>query len=141
MPMVSRVLRIAFTWITDFAILAAALTLGVVFLSPLSLLLLILAAFLGEWVLEQFVFRRLATRKRKAMGSPPARETLENPRIARRFAWDQVGSVALMRKRTVRIGVGVHVFRARVKREDYEPLREFLYSRIGVKLSVREGTL
>ena len=83
----------------------------------------------------------LGRRKRKRLGSIGPQTTLENERSTKKIPWEQVNGVTLIRKRSIRISSGIHVYRATVASQDYDALRVLIESKIGEKLGVREGVL
>ncbi len=96
---------------------------------------------LAVFVMLHFMFKRIANNKRKATGVSPSKEILENQKVARKIPWEEIKGINLTRKRNVRISVGNHMYKARINKHDYEPLKAFLLAKIGDRLNAREGAL
>jgi len=99
-----------------------------------------LISLVAAFVLAYLVLKRMARSKRIAMGSPPSKEVLENQKNAKKIPWEEIKVISLTRKRNIRILVGIHAYRGSIKPQDYESLKAFLTSKIGVRLQIREGT-
>lgn len=109
-------------------------------LLPRNLALIWLIFVFAPYILAYFLLKRSAKNMRIRHGSPPSREVLQNQKISSRIAWEEIKTVSLIRRKSLRISVGIHVYRATIKKQDYEPLKTFLLSKIGERLSAREGT-
>jgi len=97
-------------------------------------------SFVAAFAFAYLALKRMASNKRRALGSPPPKEILENQKKAKKILWEEIKAISLTRKRNIRILVGIHAYRGSIKPQDYETLKAFLSSKIGVRLQIREGT-
>ncbi len=92
------------------------------------------------FALPYFGLKRMAKKKRRLRGSFQAGRIPENHEMSRKIRWEEIKSVSLIRRRYLRISAGIHTYRGTIKNQDYEPLKNFLLSKIGDGLKVREET-
>jgi hypothetical protein len=116
--------------------IAAYLLLGVTayFLPSAIWIVLFFAAF----ALAYLVLMRMASDKRRAIGSPPSKEILDAQKKVKKIPWEEIKAISLTRRRKVIISVGIHAYRGSIKPQDYESLKVFLSSKLGDKLQIRE---
>jgi hypothetical protein len=93
----------------------------------------------GWFVLPYYILMSSTNKKRKSIGPNSSVDDMATRMGCTKISWEDVKGVNLVRRRTIRIFVGVRAYKAQVKREDYDALKDFLKIKLGDRLRIREG--